>query len=533
MFAFTVPYLYNGLRFAGERAFVTCAETPGSAGVSICDQTVICVSDGSTHLPIVQEMNPDLQVILTLSGTDSIERFIAGTCNVIAGESYQNSEFQVRSFGYEGPYYAGEVTFSKEPLAMVTRANDPVFSDFVNWVLIGLLSAEENGIDQDNAFTGIPPTSVFGADYANMFATSVEAVGNFGEVYERHLEAIVPRSIQDQINTGTSGLLYSYPFGDLEQPGSGPQLGGTIETIKTRGYLKCGVSSRAIFAIYDALRDDWSGFDVDFCRAIAAALFDGDSTKVEFTDLPASVRFFELHQEEVDVLSRITTVTLSRDVNETAVGVGFSFSQPTFYDGMTFGGVPDFVQCADDLDAVSYNCRNLKICVSQDTTFEQRAKELFDETFVKSKDSLRESVLGLFFGECNVIAGGSVDVSRTSIGDIYKGDYAISPNRWSKDPLALVTRQDDFQWTQFVNWLVNALIYAEEEDITQENAGDMPLIQFFGPDYTRMFQQAVSAVGNYADIFERNAGEELERGGLNSLNKFLSGPQHYPYPGVI
>jgi general L-amino acid transport system substrate-binding protein len=82
------------------------------------------------------------------------------------------------------------------------------------------------------------------------------------------------------------------------------------------------------------------GFDVDFCRAIAAAIFDGDGTKVDFTDLPASERFQSLQNGEVDILSRLTTVNLLRDVLEPNTGVGFSFTQPNFYEGLTFGGIP-------------------------------------------------------------------------------------------------------------------------------------------------------------------------------------------------
>jgi hypothetical protein len=82
------------------------------------------------------------------------------------------------------------------------------------------------------------------------------------------------------------------------------------------------------------------GFDVDFCRALSAAIFDGVTHTVVYTDLPASVRFQELQEGKVDVLSRLTTVTLSRDVKEPATGVGFQFSQPNFYDGLTFAGVP-------------------------------------------------------------------------------------------------------------------------------------------------------------------------------------------------
>ena len=276
------------------------------------------------------------------------------------------------------------------------------------------------------------------------------------------------------------------------------------------------------------------GFDVDFCRAIAAAIFDGDATKVEFFDLSASARFVELASGGVDVLSRLTTVTLSRDVLEPNAGVGFTFTQPNFYDGMTFGGLPTFTDCADRLDVTSTACRDLLVCVTEDTTFETRLRALFPARFLVTQDSLTDSINALNSGECNVVAGGVVDVSLTNIRNIgYVGEYKTGNNRFSKDPLALVTRQDDQHWSKFVFWIVSSIFYAEEQGITQSIPGEMPRVSLFGPLFFEMLQNAIAAVGNYAEIYERNAEAEVPRGGLNSLNEALSGPQHYPLPGIV
>jgi general L-amino acid transport system substrate-binding protein len=104
--------------------------------------------------------------------------------------------------------------------------------------------------------------------------------------------------------------------------------------------LLCPPESLPSFFALNIYHYDIIGFDVDFCRALSAAIFDGVTNTVVYLDLPASVRFEELQAGSIDVLSRLTTVTLSRDVNEPSTGVGFQFSQPNFYDGLTFGGIP-------------------------------------------------------------------------------------------------------------------------------------------------------------------------------------------------
>ena len=120
-------------------------------------------------------------------------------------------------------------------------------------------------------------------------------------------------------------------------------MGSTLREITDRGFLRCGITRRAIFAEFDSETQEWQGLDVDFCKALSAALFDGVTRSIVYSVLPATDRFLALAQGQVDVLSRITTVTLSRDVQEASSNVGFSFSQPNFYDGLSFGGIPPYV----------------------------------------------------------------------------------------------------------------------------------------------------------------------------------------------
>ena len=187
------------------------------------------------------------------------------------------------------------------------------------------------------------------------------------------------------------------------------------------------------------------------------------------------------------------------------------------------------------MDVTSTQCQELKICVSRGTTFEERLTSLFPERFIVARPNSELTLAGLRNGECNVIGGGVVDVSLSSVqGADYDGPYETGENRYSKDPLALVTRQDDAEWSDFVWWIVSAIFYAEENDITQETAMDrMPKVNLFGPLFVNMFKNAVAAVGSYGEIYAREAERDVPRGGLNLVNTLLEGPQHCPLPGVV
>jgi general L-amino acid transport system substrate-binding protein len=176
----------------------------------------------------------------------------------------------------------------------------------------------------------------------------------------------------------------------------------------------------------------------------------------------------------------------------------------------------------------------MKICVTQGTTYETRLKSLFPERFIVPLGSGELAMEGLVSGTCNVLAGGVVDVSRSSvIGAGFTGSFQSGTSRYSKDPLVLVTREDDTQFSTFVYWVVSIIFYAEERGVTQATANALPITNLFGVVFVNMFQNAVAAVGNYAEIYARNAEEDVPRRGWNLLNRFLAGPQHYPFPGVI
>eukprot|EP00934_Nitzschia_sp_Nitz4_P005117 Nitzschia sp. Nitz4//scaffold238_size30058//11696//14318//NITZ4_008000-RA/size30058-augustus-gene-0.16-mRNA-1//-1//CDS//3329543531//5107//frame0 len=538
-FAFSIPYLYNGLQFGGMPPYVHCADNL-TVSEGDCFDTRICILDGTTHVDKTLELIPDVKLVSVVSSEYLYTSFLSGHCNVIAGEQFDIAESIVDEYGYDGEYELGAQIHSKEPLSMVTRNDDPLWSDYVNWVLETLISAENSYLGAESA-TLIPGTTVFdygvvGGTFAKVFQDIVATVGNYGDVYERTLESILPRPAPDKINRGNSGVMYAFPFGDLDSAEvTGLVPGGTLETIVNRGYLRCGINNRVIFALFDSATNTWDGFDIDFCKAVSAAIFNGTTDTVEYTDLAASQRFQALLDGEVDVLSRLTTINLARDVRESSVGVGFSFSQPNFFDGLTFGGVPPFAGCADDLDTTSSSCQDLTICVIEGTTFETRLEDLFPSRFLLPSASFQDMIESLNSGDCNVVAGGVVDVALTSVRNGgFAGSYETGKKRFSREPLGLVTRQDDPEWARFVYWVVASIVYAEEQGITAETAHElMPTVSLFGSQFLGMFQDAVGAVGNYGEIYVRQAENEVPRAGPNEVNVGLTGPQFYPMPGVV
>ena len=186
---------------------------------------------------------------------------------MIAGEQFDVAPSILRDMGHRDMYVMGNVSHSKEPLALVTRSDDTHWSDFVNWVLQGLIASEENGVTQQKSWT-LSQTQVFGGQFSNMFIDAVREVGNYAEIYERNLNTILPRPAANMLNVGISGVLYGMPFGNLVHGGNttvgsqtllGPVRDGQLQKIIQRGYLRCGVSLRVIFAQNDAESGEWTG----------------------------------------------------------------------------------------------------------------------------------------------------------------------------------------------------------------------------------------------------------------------------------
>ena len=311
----------------------------------------------------------------------------------------------------------------------------------------------------------------------------------------------------------------------------------TLKTVTDRGMLSCGVSQGLPgFSLPDD-KGNWTGLDVDICRAIAAAIFN-DSTKVKFVPLSAKDRFTALQSGEIDLLSRNTTWTLSRDTS-----LGANFTGVTYYDGQGFLVKKSLkVNSALELNSAS-------VCVQTGTTTEQNLADYFKSNNMKYEviafGSNDEAVKAYESGRC--------DVFTTDVSGLYAdrlklanpADHAVLPEVISKEPLGPMVRHGDDQWFDLVKWTLFAMVDAEELGITQKNADDMAksdkpeLKRIFGTDgnfgeslgVTKDWvSRIVKAVGNYGESFDRNVGAGSKLGIARGLNQLWNkgGIQYAP-----
>ncbi len=310
--------------------------------------------------------------------------------------------------------------------------------------------------------------------------------------------------------------------------GAGTAHAGTLDEVKARGALRCVVSTGVAGFAYTLDDGTWRGFDIDFCRAVAAAIFVSDK-KVKFIPATGKTRFTLLNSGEGDVLWRNTTWTFVRDAD-----VKLSFQGVNYYDGQGFM-VPKAlgVTSAKGLDGAS-------VCIQTGTTTELNLADFFrtqgigyEPVPIETNTEARASYLA---GRCDVYTTDVSGLAATRSTFAKPQEHAILPEIISKEPLGPATRQGDDQWGDLVRWVLNATIAAEELGITQDNverlaAGtDNPEINrllgsegdlgaMLGLD-RRWAVDVIKAVGNYGEIFDRNIGPKtpigLERG-LNAL----------------
>jgi general L-amino acid transport system substrate-binding protein len=319
--------------------------------------------------------------------------------------------------------------------------------------------------------------------------------------------------------------------------------GKTIDAIKARGQLVCGVNpSLPGFSAADS-QGNWSGLDVDVCKAIAATLLN-DATKIKWTPLNASQRFAVLQSGEIDVLSRNTTWTLTRDAS-----LGLHFTGVTYYDGQGFM-VPLKREDPKTKKMVAApkitSAKQLKgatVCVQAGTTTEKNLNDYSKAMKLNMKpvvfDTQEATNKAYFSGRCQAYttdASGLASVRNKEASN--PEDHLILPELISKEPLGPSVRRGDDEFFAIVKWVVYALIEAEEYGITQANVDQMksstdPVVQrilgtsedtgkLLGLDKDWAYR-AIKAVGNYGEIFERNVGPKtalkLPRGANNLWNK--------------
>jgi general L-amino acid transport system substrate-binding protein len=301
----------------------------------------------------------------------------------------------------------------------------------------------------------------------------------------------------------------------------------TLTTVKTRGVLNCGSNAGlAGFGLPDA-QGNWTGLDVEFCRAIAAAIFD-DPKKVKFVPLTAKDRFTALQSGEVDVLVRNTTWTSSRDTS-----LGLNFTGVNYYDGQGF-----MVRKALKVNS-ALELSDAAVCVQQGTTTELNLADYFRANKMKLKTvtfaTSDESVKAYDASRCDAFTTDASGLYSERLRLANPNDHVVLPEIISKEPLGPAVRHGDDQWFDIVKWVLFAMINAEEEGVTSKNisealGSDKPDVKkLVGTEgnYGEQFGltkdwavRIIKHVGNYGEVFERNVGQgsqlKIARG-LNAL----------------
>jgi general L-amino acid transport system substrate-binding protein len=311
----------------------------------------------------------------------------------------------------------------------------------------------------------------------------------------------------------------------------------TLKTVKDRGQLSCGVSQGLPGFSTPDDKGNWTGLDVDICRAIAAAIFN-DATKIKFVPLSAKDRFTALQSGEIDVLSRNTTWTLSRDTS-----LGANFTGVTYYDGQGFLVKKSLkVNSALELNSAS-------VCVQTGTTTEQNLADYFKGNNMKYEviafASADETVKAYESGRCDVFTSDVSQLYAERLKLASPADHVVLPEVISKEPLGPMVRHGDDQWFDIVKWTLYAMVGAEELGMTQKNIdeiakSDKPEIKrAVGTDGNLGEQlgltkdwlvRIVKAVGNYGESFERNVGSGSKLAIARGLNNLWSkgGIQYAP-----
>ena len=302
----------------------------------------------------------------------------------------------------------------------------------------------------------------------------------------------------------------------------------TLDEVRERGELRCVISTGLAGFAYTDASGNWQGFDVDFCRATAAAVL-GDPNKVKFVTSTGKTRFTILNSGEADVLWRNTTWTYVRDVDVKLLFLGVNY-----YDGQGFLVRKDLgVTSATELDGAS-------VCIQTGTTTELNLADFFrsngisyEPVPIETNDEGRTNYLA---GRCDVYTTDASGLAATRSTFDDPSAHVVLPEIISKEPLGPAVRQGDDTWGDIVRWVLNAAISAEELGVTQENAatigdtsdnpevkrllgteGNLGGMMGLEPDWA---VKVISSVGNYGEIFDRNIGPStpiaLERG-LNAL----------------
>jgi general L-amino acid transport system substrate-binding protein len=328
---------------------------------------------------------------------------------------------------------------------------------------------------------------------------------------------------QEEVKMNKSVLFGAMTVASLA---AGAAAAGTLDDVKARGTLNCGVTTGLVgFAAPDA-NGEWKGFDVAVCRAVAAAVL-GDGNAVEFVPTTGKTRFTALASGEIDMLARNTTWTFSRDVD-----LKFTFVGVNYYDGQGFMVPKELgVSSAKDLDGAT-------VCIQTGTTTELNLADFFRSNNISYEpvpiETNAEAQQQYLSGACDVYTTDASGLASTRATFEAPGEHVLLPEIVSKEPLGPLVRHGDNEWGDVVRWTLNALITAEELGVTSANIAEMAA-GTDNPEINRLLgsegtlgemlgldadwgMKAIAVSGNYGEVFEQNIGEATPIGLARGLN---------------
>ncbi|MFD0980387.1 amino acid ABC transporter substrate-binding protein [Tropicimonas aquimaris] len=300
----------------------------------------------------------------------------------------------------------------------------------------------------------------------------------------------------------------------------------TLDDVKARGKLNCGANTGLVGFAAPNANGEWEGFDVAFCRAVAAAVL-GDPTAVEFIPTTGKTRFTALASGEVDLLARNTTWTFTRDID-----LKFEFVGVNYYDGQGFMVPKELgVSSAKELDGAT-------VCIQTGTTTELNLADFFRANNISYEpvpvETDNEAQQQYLAGACDAYTTDASGLAAVRATFETPGDHILLPEIISKEPLGPLVRHGDNDWGDIVRWTLNALISAEELGITSANIDELSS-GTDNPEINRILgtegslgemlgleadwaKNAIKAGGNYGELFEKNVGETTPIGLARGLN---------------
>jgi general L-amino acid transport system substrate-binding protein len=304
----------------------------------------------------------------------------------------------------------------------------------------------------------------------------------------------------------------------------------TLKAVKDRGELACGVSQGVFGFSSRSETGEWSGLDVDICRAIAAAIFN-DPGKVRYVPLSAEERFAALQSNKIDVLSRNSTWTMSRET-----GLGLLFAAVIYYDGQAL------MVRRDRKRTSALELGGSKVCVQAGTTTELNLRDYFQINRMTYEPvaaaNVQEALAAYEDGRCDVLTADASALHGERLKTKAPDDHDILPELISREPLGPAVRQDDVKWFNIVKWIAFAMLNAEELDVSSKTIDSA--LRSAKPDVMRLVgtegnfgeqlgltndwaARVIRLVGNYAEIYERNVGVKSKLGIPRGINQLWNG----------